>query len=299
MNEERGEDGPSDAAGSGRSGFAARLAAAVDRADSLVCIGLDPDPDRFPASLGQAGDAGEAIVRFNAAIVAATSDLVCAYKPNLGFYLAHGPAGVAVLLETRRLIPPHVPVILDCKVGDMASTAEAYARAYLDAWGFDAITASPYLGADAVAPFLARGDRGIFILAKTSNPGGADLQDLTIRGGDHDQPLYLTVADLALGWAAQTTATIGLVVGATYPVELSAIRAHAPGLPILLPGVGAQSGDVAAAVQAGIDADHAGLIVSSSRAIIYAGSGPDFAEQAREATLDLRDTVNAARRSPG
>ncbi|MDP9363878.1 MAG: orotidine-5'-phosphate decarboxylase, partial [Chloroflexota bacterium] len=206
----------------GAVGFGGRLAAAAARAGSLVCVGLDPDPARFPAPLRGERDAARAIVRFNAAIVEATSDLVCAYKPNLGFYAAHGAAGIAALEETRRLIPPDVPAILDCKVGDIGSTAEAYARGYFDRWGFDAVTVSPYLGADSLAPFLARDDRGVFVLCKTSNPGGGDLQDLTVRDGGGERPLHLAVADLAATWATEAAATVGLVVGATYPAELAA-----------------------------------------------------------------------------
>ena len=284
-------DGPEAAGKAGE-----RLTAAARRADSLVCVGLDPDPARFPAHLRSDSDVAGAIVRFNAAIVAATTDLVCSYKPNFGFYLAHGIPGIEALVETRRLIPRDVPVILDCKVGDIDSTARAYARGFFDAWGFDAVTASPYLGEDALAPFLQRGDRGVFILCKTSNPGSADLQDVVVRDDAGDRPLYLALADRAAAWAGRVPATVGLVVGATYPAELEAVRARCPELPILVPGVGAQAGDLIAAVRAGLDARGEGLIVTSSRAIIYAGSGADFAERAREATLRLRDAVNAVRR---
>jgi orotidine-5'-phosphate decarboxylase len=279
-------------------GFVERLAEAAERAGSLVCVGLDPDPARFPAPLRGERDVGRAIARFTAAIVEATSDLVCAYKPNLGFYVAQGAAGIAALAEVRRLVPPEVPVLLDCKVGDVGSTAAAYARGYFDEWGFDAVTVNPYLGADSLAPFLGRPDRGVFVLCKTSNPGGGEFQDLTVRDGGEEWPLHLAVAARAAGWAAAGPATVGLVVGATYPAELAAVRARCPGLPILLPGVGAQAGDLAAAVRAGVDDRAAGLLVSSSRAILYAGEGADFAERARAATLRLRDEVNAARAGP-
>ena len=286
------------AAASGRAvRFGERLAAAARRADSLVCVGLDPDPVRFPSHLRTDSDVGRVIVRFNAAIVEATSDLVCAYKPNFGFYLAHGVPGIEALVETRRLVPRDVPVILDCKVGDIDSTARAYAQGFFDAWGFDAVTASPYLGEDALAPFLQRGDRGVFILCKTSNPGSSDLQDVAVRDDVGDHPLYLALAGRAAGWARRAQATVGLVVGATYPAELEAVRARSPDLPILLPGVGAQAGDLGAAVRAGLDPRGEGLIVSSSRAITYVGSGPDFAERVRQATLRLRDAVNAIRRA--
>ena len=276
--------------------FGERLTAAMRRADSLVCVGLDPDPARFPDHLRHEPDVATAIVRFNQAIVAATGDLVCAYKPNLGFYVGHGVAGVEALVATRRLIPPEVPVILDCKVGDIGSTAAAYARGFFDAWGFDALTVSPYLGEDALAPFLARADRGLFVLCKTSNPGSAEVQNVVVHDDKSERPLYLAVADRVAAWAARNPATVGLVVGATYPADLAAVRARCPDLPILLPGVGAQAGELATSVRAGVDARGEGLVVTSSRAILYAGSGPDFAERAREATLHLRDAVNAVRR---
>ena len=276
--------------------FDERLRAAMRRADSLVCVGLDPDLGRFPAHLRGVPDA---IVRFNAAIVEATHDLVCAFKPNLGFYAAHGVSGIEALVETRRLIPADIPVILDCKVGDMASTATAYARGYFETWGFDAVTANPYQGEDSLAPWLGYGDQGVLVLCKTSNPGSGDLQDVVVHddGRGEGEPLFLRVARRAAEWAERYPATVGLVVGATYPAELAAVRARCPDLPILLPGVGAQGGDVAAAVRAGVDADGLGLIVSSSRAITYAGDGPDFAARTREATQLLRDTADTARRS--
>jgi len=280
--------------------FREKLAAAATRNDSLVCVGLDPDLSRFPAHL-RGLEPGEAIVRFNAAIVEATADLVCAYKPNLGFYVEFGPAGIAALLETRTLIPAHIPVILDCKVGDMASTATAYARGYLGTWGFDAITANPYLGEDALAPFIAYEDRAVFVLCKTSNPGSGDLQDLRVVGttgaDGMPAPLYLALAERAAAWDARHPAAVGLVVGATYPEHLAAVRARCPALPILLPGVGAQGGDLEEAVRAGVDAEGQNLLVSSSRGIINAGDGPDFAERAREGALGLREAVNAVRRS--
>lgn len=274
--------------------FADRLRAAMRRADSLLCVGLDPNPARFPAALR---DDPAGIVRFNAAIIDATRDLVCAYKPNLGFYVAQGLPGLAALLETLLLIPPEIPVILDCKVGDIGSTAAAYAHGYFDAWGFDAVTANPYLGGDSLAPFFAYPGRGVFVLCKTSNPGSGDLQDVVVHDNTGQPvPLFLTVAGRIAAWQAAQPATIGLVVGATYPTQLAAVRARCPEAPILLPGVGAQAGDLAAAVAAGVDARGEGLLVSASRAILYAGSGPDFAGPARAAASRLRDEINAVRR---
>jgi orotidine-5'-phosphate decarboxylase len=268
------------------------------QARSLVCVGLDPDLDRFPASLRAEPDPARAIVAFNAAIIEATHDLVCAYKPNLGFYVQYGLPGVEALLETRRLVPAEVPVILDCKANDMASTATAYARGYFEAWDFDAITVNGYLGDDAMAPFLTYPDRGLFVLCRTSNPGARTLQDLPVTGEGEEQPLYLAVADQIQRWADQGPATVGLVVGATYPAELARIRERCPDLPILLPGVGAQGGDLEASVAAGRDRAGAGLLVSSSRAITYASAGDDFAARARDATLALRAAIAEATRAP-
>lgn len=274
--------------------FGDRLRAAMSRSGSLVCIGLDPDLERFPATWRHDRDLTRAIVGFNAAIIEATHDLVCAYKPNLGFYVKYGLPGMQALIETRRLIPAGVPVVLDCKVNDMQSTAAAYAEGYFHAWDFDAVTANGYLGDDAVAPFLAYPDRGVFILAKTSNPGAATFQDLPVRGADGDEPLYLAVAGRIQRWADLGPATVGLVVGATYPAELARIRARCPDLPILVPGIGAQGGDIAAAVTAGRDRGGGGLLLSSSRSIAYASRGEDFAARAREATIELRSAIASA-----
>jgi orotidine-5'-phosphate decarboxylase len=275
--------------------FSVKLQRATQRADSLVCVGLDPDVAKLPAHLREL-DTRDALVQFNAAIVEATRDLVCAYKPNLGFYVAYGVAGIEALVETRRMIPAEIPVVLDCKVGDMDNTAARYAKGYFDEWGFDAVTVNGYMGEDSLAPFLSYGDRGVLVLAKTSNPGSGDLQDVTVREGGEERSVYSTMVERAERWSAMYPATVGLVVGATYPAQLAEIRAHGPELPILLPGVGAQAGDVAASVAAGVDARGEGLMVSSSRGVIYAGSGEDFAERAREAAMGLRDEVNAVRR---
>ena len=274
--------------------FDERLRSAATRSDSLVCVGLDPDLSQFPAHLRHEP---QAVLRFNSAIVEATHDLVCAYKPNLGFYVGLGLDGLAALHATRRLIPAHIPVILDCKVGDLGHTASAYARGYFEEWGFDAITANPYLGEDSLAPFLAYADRGVIVLCKTSNPGSGDLQDLSVHMGHgaESAPLFLALAERAATWADRYPATVGLVVGATYPQHLAAVRARCSNLPILLPGVGAQAGDLAAAIRSGLDASGAGLIVTSSRAITYAGTGRDFADRSREAALRLRDEINAVR----
>ena len=279
------------------STFSDRLIDAARANDSLLCVGLDPVRARFPAPLDDEPDVTRAIVSFNAGIIAATSDLVCAYKPNLGFYLAYGAAGVVALEETRRLIPAHIPVILDAKVGDIGSTAEAYATSYFDTWGFDAITVNPFLGEDSLAPFLSRHERGVLVVCKTSNSGSADLQNLTVEANNGQQPLYLTVADRVASWAERWPATLGLVVGATYPDELADVRRRCPDAPILLPGIGAQAGDLDASLRAGLDSHGLGLIVSSSRAVIYAGNvnGGDWTAAVRAAALDLRETINGVR----
>ncbi|MCC6703780.1 MAG: orotidine-5'-phosphate decarboxylase [Thermomicrobiales bacterium] len=270
--------------------FADQVRSAADRANSLVCVGLDPDLSKFPDSLSHLPP-GERIAAFNKSIIEATADLVCCYKPNLAFYAAHGIAGLEALLATRDAVPAGVPVLLDCKVGDIGSTAAAYARAFFDEWDFDGITVNPYLGEDSLAPFLGYEGKGVIIVCKTSNPGGGDFQDLTVG----DATLFETVAGRAVEWSAKYPASIGLVVGATWPEQLARVRAIAPDLPILLPGVGAQSGDVAAALRAGLDVRGGGLLVSSSRGIIYASNGPDFAEAARTAAITLRDSINEYR----
>lgn len=275
--------------------FAHRVQEATDRANSLVCVGLDPDFSRFPAHLRELG-VKEAIVRFNRAIIDATSDLVCAYKPNLGFYLAYGVPGIEALIETRAMIPADIPTILDCKVGDVGSTAAAYARGIFEEWKFDSATVNPFLGEDSIAPFLSYPDRGVIVLCKTSNPGSGEWQDLVV-GEPAGEALFLKLADRINRWAQDYPASVGLVVGATYPEQLAHVRERCPELPILLPGIGAQAGDLEASVAKGLDAHGRGLIVTSSRAIIYAGSGADFADRARIAATKLRDAVNAVRTS--
>lgn len=280
-----------------RGSFRAKLDRAAAESGGWLCVGLDPDLGRLPRHLRGVDD-GAAIVAFNAAIVDATRDLVCAFKPNLGFYLALGSAGIEALAATRRLVPPEIPAILDAKIADIGVTSAAYASGVFDQLGFDAVTVNPYLGEAALAPFLARPDRGLFVLCKTSNPGSGDLQDLPVAEvGGEPRPLYAAVAERVAGWSERAAASVGLVVGATYPAELGAVRERCPGLPILLPGVGAQAGDVGAAVAAGLDETGGGLIVTSSRAVLYAGDGVDFGERARQAATALRDEINVARRA--
>lgn len=277
--------------------FSGRLSDTATANSSLLCIGLDPDLSRFPPSLRDCDSVAEAIIALNAGVIAATSDLVCAYKPNLGFYLAHGRAGIEALEETRRLVPTQIPVILDAKVGDMDNTAAAYATSYFDTWGFDAVTVNPYLGEDSLAPFMGRPDKGVIVVCKTSNPGSGDLQDLAVHEIGGEQPLYLTVADRVARWSERWPATLGLVVGATYPAELAEVRRRCPDLPILLPGIGAQGGDLESSLRAGLDASGGGLLVSSSRSVLYAGSnGEDhWIDSVREEAMRLRDAINDVR----
>jgi uridine monophosphate synthetase len=254
--------------------FYKRLAEAAGRNDSLLCVGLDPRPERLAP--------GDDLFSFNRRIIDATKDLICAYKPNFAFYESAGPEGLEALRRTVTYIheATDVPVILDAKRGDIGSTAAAYARAAFEVWGADALTVNPYLGRDSVAPFTGYADRGVFLLCHTSNPGATDLQTLPCPS----QPLYEAVAAKAAAWGT------GLVVGATYPEALARVRAHAPDAWILLPGVGAQGGDLGAALAAGLRADGLGIVVNSSRGIIYAA---DPGQAARE----LRQQINAARSS--
>ena len=277
--------------------FHNRINEAAHANDSLLCVGLDPDLSRFPASMRDDTDVTRAIVTFNTDVIEVTADLVCAYKPNLGFYLAHGAAGVAALEETRRRIPRNIPVILDAKVGDVGSTTEAYATGYFDTWNFDAVTVNPYLGEDSLAPFMRRGDHGVLVVCKTSNPGSGDLQDRHLAATGESEPIYLTVADRVAAWSARWPATLGLVVGATYPAELAAVRQRCPDLPILLPGIGAQGGELEASVRAGLDYRGGGMLVSSSRSVLYADSAQqaDWQTAVRAEAVRLRDAINAVR----
>ncbi len=258
--------------------FIDKLLSAGRRNKSLLCIGLDPDVTLMPKV---------DLLEFNKAIVDATADLACAYKPNLAFYEALGIDGLKVLQKTIEHIPDHIPVIGDGKRGDIGNTAKAYAKALFETFGFDAATVSPYLGYDSVEPFLGYGDKGIFILCRTSNTGAADFQSLVDAQG---RPLYEAVARKAKNW--DTRGNIGLVVGATYPDELKAIRQLCPEMPLLIPGIGAQGGDLASAVKNGIDARGEKAIIAISRQILYASKGKDFAQAARHNAQGLRDAIN-------
>ena len=258
--------------------FADKLLAASRRNKSLLCVGLDPDPELMPRV---------GLLEFNKAIIDTTADLVCAYKPNLAFYEALGIAGLEVLQKTIEHIPDNVPIIGDAKRGDIGNTAKAYAKALFVTFGFDAATVSPYLGFDSLEPFIQYNDKGVFILCRTSNPGVVDFQNLVDAQGI---PLYEAVARKAREWNVH--GNIGLVVGATYTEELKAIRQLCPEMPILIPGIGAQGGDLAATVRYGIDAQGGNAVIAVSRQVLYASQGKDFAQAARHNAQELRDNIN-------
>ena len=269
--------------------FLARLAQVQERRDSLLCVGLDPEPARLPAAWK--GDPAR-IFEFCARIVDATKDLVCAFKPQIAYFAAQRAEDqLENLIAYIRRVAPDVPVILDAKRGDIGSTAEQYAREAFVRYQADAVTLSPFMGFDSIEPYLKYDGRGLILLCRTSNPGGDDLQAQALASGDK---LFEHIARLAAGpWNA--SGRLGLVVGATYPAEVARVRELAPTLPLLIPGIGAQGGDAKATVQAGWRAD-APIIVSSSRAILYADGGEGFAGAARQAASATRTLLAAARR---
>jgi orotidine-5'-phosphate decarboxylase len=251
---------------------------------SFLCVGLDPDPELMPRI---------DVFRFNREIVDATSDLVCAYKPNLAFYEALGIEGLRALEKTLAHIPQSIPVIGDAKRGDIASTAKAYARSLFDVLGFDAVTVNPYLGHDSVSPFTEYRDKGVFVLCKTSNAGALDFQESLLcetEPGTGARPLFESVALKAQEWNVH--GNIGLVVGATYPEQLRKVRELCPEIPLLVPGIGAQGGDLASAVRHGVDSRGQNLIISCSRQVLYASREHDFAAAARREALKVRDQIN-------
>ncbi len=270
--------------------FSKLLAARWRDADSLLCVGLDPDPQRFAPSLRGSKDA---ILRFCCAIADATAPYACAFKPQIAYFASHRAEDqLEDLLAHLRARHPDIPVVLDAKRGDIGSTAEQYAREAFERYGADAVTLSPFMGRDTIEPFLAYAGRAAFLLCRTSNPGGNDLQMLDV-GGEH---LFERLARLAAG-AWHRPEQIGLVVGATFPRELARVRELAPALPLLVPGIGAQGGDIPATVRAGCDIDGFGLLINSSRAILYASSGDDYADAAAQAARQTRDEINRSRDS--
>jgi orotidine-5'-phosphate decarboxylase len=276
--------------------FLDMLRGAEQRNGSLLCVGLDPDPARFPGALR--GDASR-IHDFCAAIVDATADLAIAFKPQIAYFAAHRAEDqLERLIAHIRRAAPHVPVILDAKRGDIGSTAEQYAIEAFERYGADAVTLSPFMGFDSVEPYLRREGKGAFLLCRTSNPGGDDLQNQSLASVSGQPRMYEHIAQLAQGpW--NRNGQLGLVVGATYPSELERVRALAPSVPLLIPGVGAQGGDAQATVRAAWRGDAAQttgpVVVSSSRAILYASSGDDFAAAARQEAMRTRDVLHAAR----
>lgn len=267
--------------------FVAQLQALTPQ--SRLCVGLDPEPSKLPGAW--AGDASR-IYDFCAAIVDATKDLVCAFKPQIAYFAAHRAEDqLEQLIAHIHAVAPGVPVILDAKRGDIGSTAEQYAREAFERYQADAVTLSPLMGFDSIEPFMRYDGKGLFLLCRTSNPGGDDLQAQMLASGGR---LFEHVARLATGsW--NRSGQLGLVVGATYPDELARVRAIAPTLPLLVPGIGAQGGDAEATVRAAWRAD-APILVSSSRAVLYASAGDDFASAARQAALATRALLRAAQR---
>lgn len=264
--------------------------------NTAVCIGLDSEFAKIPLGLKNSaatdGSISSIITRFNQEIIDATHDLVCAFKPNIAFYEAEGTQGMLALKNTSEYIRsnhPEIPIILDAKRADIGSTNSGYAKAAFDELKVDAITVHPYLGREALEPFLARGDKGILVLARTSNPGGGEFQDLLV--GDKKEPLYQLVArQVSEKW--NDNGNCGLVAGATYPEELKRLREIVGDLPFLIPGIGAQGGDLKATVRSGKDSRGQGMIINSSRSVIFASADvKDFAQKAREETLKLRDEI--------
>ena len=275
--------------------FTDMLQIASTRQQSLLCVGLDPEPAKFPAALK--GDASR-IFDFCAQIVDATHDLVCAFKPQIAYFAAHRAEDqLERLIAHIRSVAPHVPVILDAKRGDIGSTAAQYALEAFERYGADAVTLSPFMGFDSVEPYLKYHGKGAFLLCRTSNPGGDDFQNQRLASVEGQPLLYEHIARLAQGpW--NLNGQLGLVVGATYPSEIERVRALAPTLPLLIPGVGAQGGDAAATVKAGLRVANGqvlgNIIVNSSRAVLYASSGNDFAQAARQAAQQTRGQLQAA-----
>jgi orotidine-5'-phosphate decarboxylase len=275
--------------------FLEQLQGAERQNGSLLCVGLDPEPSKFPA--GMKGDASK-IYDFCAQIVDATADLAISFKPQIAYFAAHRAEDqLEKLMEHMRRNAPHVPVILDAKRGDIGSTAEQYAKEAFERYGADAVTLSPFMGFDSVQPYLKYHGKGAFLLCRTSNPGGDDLQNQRLASVEGQPLMYEHIAKLAQGpW--NLNGQLGLVVGATYPAEIERVRSLAPTLPLLIPGVGAQGGDAVATIKAGYrqsqGATTGAVIVNSSRAILYASSGDDFAQAARKEAMRTRDVLRAA-----
>lgn len=272
--------------------FIDKLRTAQNRNNSWVCVGLDTDANKLPSTLRERKDG---VIAFNRAIIDATKDWVCAYKPNLAFYLMRGSQGIEELQATVEAIPRNIPIVLDAKFGDIDSTARGYARFAFDVIGADAVTVNPYLGADALKPFLEYTERAIFLLAHTSNPTAKDFQDKPIES----EPLFIHVAryakDLTGSLRGNPSGLVGLVVGATFPEQLRDVRAVNPDAVFLIPGIGTQGGSVRDAATFGKNREGIGSLINASRSILYASSQEDFADAARAATMKTRDEINIAK----
>lgn len=268
--------------------FVESLRAAWARQNSLLCVGLDPDPAKFPEHLHRHPDA---IFEFCRAIVDATAPYASTFKPQIAYFAAHrAEEQLERLIAHIHARHPGLPVILDAKRGDIGSTAEQYAREAFERYRADAVTVNPYMGFDSIEPYLEHAGKGVIVLCRTSNPGGSDLQFLDVGG----EPLYLSVAERAARqW--NTSGQLGLVVCATFPKEIELVRRQVGEMPLLIPGIGAQGGDVAATVAAGRTPDGTGMMINSSRAILYASRGEDFAAAAALAAQATRDAINAYR----
>lgn len=265
--------------------FIEKLLHTSRRNTSLLCVGLDTDPALIPE--------GTDVIGFNRAIIDATRDLVCAYKPNLGFYEAQGIEGLEMLKRTVEYIPDGIPVIADAKRGDIGNTAKSYAKAVFEILGFDAVTVSPYLGMDSLEPFAAYKDKGVFVLCRTSNPGAVDFQSLPCETEAGMRLLFEIVAQKAS--ELNSHGNVGLVVGATYPEELQVIRQMQPDMPFLIPGIGAQGGEIELTVRYGTDRNGEKAVINSSRQILYASKGADFADAARRVAAETKEKINRYR----
>ena len=273
------------------SAFVDRIQRACEATKSLLCVGLDPDPSLMPVP---------DVAEFNRAIVGATAAVACAYKPNLAFYEALGLPGLTALERTIahiREVASDAVIIGDAKRGDIGPSARAYAKAMFEVWGFDAVTVNAWGGSDSIEPFLEDESKGVFVWCRGSNHGSADFQDLPVNGGEGQGPLYESMARACQQWNSR--GNVGLVVGATVPEQLAAVRGLCPGMPFLVPGVGAQGGEMEAAVRAGVDGDGRLALVNSSRGIIYASREAGFSEAAGEAARRLSDEINAVLEEDG
>ncbi|MEK7247066.1 MAG: orotidine-5'-phosphate decarboxylase [Chloroflexota bacterium] len=263
--------------------FVEKLRAAQQTNNSYLCIGLDPDPELM---------AHPHVPSFFTDIINETKDLVCAYKPNLAFFEALGTGGMQLLLEAVRAVPKHIPIIADAKRGDIGNTAKFYAKALFDVYKFDACTVNPYGGRDAVEPFAAYKERGVFVWCRSSNPGAADVQDLKLEGG---KPLFEAIAERARDWNEH--GNVGVVAGATWPEQIERVREICPDQVLLVPGVGAQQGELEAAVHAAMDAEAGGFLLNASRGVLYASRGDDYAAAARKEAQRLRNRINVMRQA--